>query len=124
MTGRAPLFEPWEGGRYRIELSYPDEPGAGGKTGPRSDVSHGIFLEVDPGRRIVQSAEFESGDPAFAGEMILTWSFRDTGEGAEVTVSASNVPPGISEADHQAGLASSLANLARFVERDQQGAER
>ena len=24
MTGRALLFEPWEGGRYRIELTYDD----------------------------------------------------------------------------------------------------
>jgi hypothetical protein len=68
---------------------------------------------------------FESGDPdpstplrtGFAGEMIIAWSFRDTGEGTEVGVTASNVPPGISRRDHEAGLASSLANLARFVER-------
>ena len=34
-----------------------------------------------------------------------------------VTVTADNVPSGISKADHDIGLKSSLDHLARFVER-------
>ena len=119
MSGRALLFEPCEGGRYRIELVYESAAmhGGKGKTGARSDISSGTFLALEPGRRIVQSVLFESEDPAFAGEMILTWSFQPSGEGTQVTVTAEKVPSGISAGDHAAGLASSLENLARFVER-------
>ncbi len=53
---------------------------------------------------------------SFAGEMIMTWSFEETSDGrTEVTVTAENVPAGISKADHDAGLASSLENLDRYL---------
>ena len=113
MTGRALLFEPWQGGRYRIELTH-DADGAG-KTTARTDVSAGRFLALEPGRRLVQSVEFESADPAFAGEMIMTWSLEPSPGGARVTITAENVPGGISAEDHAAGLASSLDNLDRYV---------
>lgn len=70
-----------------------------------------------PGRRIKQSVEFESSDAAFAGEMMMTWSFDAVPDGTLVTVTAENVPRGISKQDHDAGMQSSLENLARFVER-------
>ena len=119
MSGRALLFEPWVGGRYRIELVYQTaaKHGGKGKTGDRSDISAGAFLALEPGRRIVQSVVFETGDPAFAGEMIVTWSFEPAPDGTRVTVTAGNVPSGIAPEDHEAGLASSLENLARFTER-------
>ena len=119
MSGRALLFEPREGGRYRIELIYETAAmqGGKGKTGERSDVSSGRFVALEPGRRIVQSVVFDSDDPEFAGEMIVTWTFEPAGAGTNVTVKADNVPAGISAEDHQAGLDSSLENLARFVER-------
>jgi len=114
MTGRALLFEPWEGGSYRIELTH-DGDGAG-KTTARSDISAGRFLVLEPGKRIVQSVAFESDDAAFDGEMVMTWSLEAVPGGTRVTVAAGNVPAGISAEDHAAGLASSLENLARFVE--------
>jgi len=115
MSGRALLFEPWEGGRYRIELALEGE--GHGKTTERTDIASGRFTEIVPGRRIVQTAEFDSADPAFAGTMIMSWSFKRAPGGTAVTVVAQDVPPGIAAEDHEAGLASSLANLARFVER-------
>lgn len=51
--------------------------------------------------------------------MIVSWSFERVGEGTKVTVTAENVPFGISAEDHAAGLASSLQNLAGFVERNE-----
>lgn len=116
MSGRALLFEPWEGGRYRIELALEEGQGVSGKTTERTDIASGRFLELAPGRRIVQSGEFESADPAFAGTMVMTWTLDPEPGGTKVTVAASDVPSGISAADHEAGLASSLENLARFVE--------
>jgi hypothetical protein len=47
--------------------------------------------------------------------MIMTWSFEAAGAGTRVTITAENVPPGISQADHDAGLRSSLENLARYL---------
>ena len=114
MTGRVLEFDVRTGGRYRLELAY-QAPGAG-KTSAGTDISSGRFLELEPDRRIVQSVEFESDDAAFAGEMIMTWSFEETSDGrTEVTVTAENVPAGISKADHDAGLASSLENLDRYL---------
>lgn len=116
MSGRALLFEPREGGRYRIELRLEGEGhGVSGKTTERTDVAGGRFLELVPGERIVQTVEFDSADPDFAGTMVMTWTFDAQSEATLVTVSAADVPPGISAEDHRAGLASSLENLARFV---------
>ena len=117
MSGSALEYEFHEGGRYRIELTYAgDSQTSPGKTSERTDVSSGRFLALEPGKRIVQSVEFETDDAAFAGEMLLSWSFEAVREGTRVTITAENVPSGISEADHQAGLRSSLDNLARFLE--------
>jgi len=118
MSGRALEYNFREGGDYRIELRYEAGMSSGsGKTTNRTDVTKGRFLELAPGRRITQSVEFESSDPTFAGEMTMTWSFEPASGGAMVTVTAENVPSGISQADHNAGMRSSLDNLASFVER-------
>lgn len=116
MTGRLLEYDFREGGRYRIELTYDDAAaGAVGKTSSRSDVSSGSFLALDAGKRIVQSVEFESTDAAFAGTMIMSWTFEPAPGGTRVTVTAEAVPPGISQEDHDAGLRSSLENLARYL---------
>jgi uncharacterized protein YndB with AHSA1/START domain len=117
MRGRALLFEPWQGGRYRIELRYESAaaPGGKGKSDARTDISAGRFLALEPGKRVVQAVRFESDDPAFAGEMIVTWSLEPAAGGTEIGVTAENVPAGISAKDHQSGLASSLRNLADFL---------
>jgi uncharacterized protein YndB with AHSA1/START domain len=117
MTGRALEYDFRQGGHYRIELTYGDDaPSAAGKTTGRTDVTAGQFLSLGPGKRIVQSVEFESTDAAFAGEMLLTWTFEPFATRTLVTITAENVPPGINKADHDAGLRSSLENLARYLE--------
>lgn len=116
MIGRIDLFEPQAGGRYRLTLFYPAADAGAGKTDAGRDTVEGRFLVVERPCRLVQSGTFESDDPAFAGTMIMTWTFVPEAGGTRVTVAASDVPPGISAVDHEAGLASTLANLARFVE--------
>jgi uncharacterized protein YndB with AHSA1/START domain len=116
MTGRVLEYDFREGGHYRIELTYGDDaPSTAGKTTGRTDVTTGRFLSLDRGKRIVQSVEFESTDASFAGEMIMTWRFEPSPTGTLVTIKAENVPPGINKADHDAGLRSSLENLARYL---------
>jgi uncharacterized protein YndB with AHSA1/START domain len=121
MHGNVLEYDFRPGGRYRIELRY-DDATRRGKSTAGSDISSGRFVEIEPGRLVRQSVEFESDDPAFSGEMVMTWSFETARGGTMVGIVASNVPAGISSADHQAGLDSSLSNLARFVERDAQPA--
>ena len=116
MTGRALEYDFSEGGRYRIELTYAEDSSDGeGKTSARTDVSRGNFVSLEPGNRVVQSVEFESDDAAFAGVMMMSWTFEAVSEGTLVTITAENVPAGISQEDHHAGLRGSLENLARYV---------
>ena len=50
--------------------------------------------------------------------MRMTWEVTATDDGTRVDIRADDVPAGISAEDHAAGLASSLANLAAYVQRD------
>jgi uncharacterized protein YndB with AHSA1/START domain len=114
MTGRFDRFDARPGGSYRLTLTYPDA--GAGKTTADSDVVEARFVDVVPNVRVVQAVDFVSDDPAFAGTMIMTWAVAATETGTRVEIRADDVPDGISAEDHAAGLASSLANLAAFVE--------
>ncbi|MFD6100401.1 SRPBCC family protein [Nocardiopsis flavescens] len=114
MTGRMEHFDARPGGGFRMTLTY-REPGHG-KTDAGTDVVEVGFAELVPGERVVQRAVFDSDDPAFAGTMTMTWTLAPDGDATVVSVAARDVPPGISAEDHAAGLASSLAKLAAFVE--------
>jgi uncharacterized protein YndB with AHSA1/START domain len=110
-------FEPRIGGGYRMAFIHDDGGAAhAGKTTPAADVFEGRFADLVLDAQIVELFRFESDGPAFAGEMTLTATLHQAPAGTEVTVIASNVPPGIRAEDHEAGIASSLENLARFVE--------
>lgn len=117
MTAKVYAFEPRAGGVFRMAFIYADGGAANaGKTTDDADVFEGRFAELIPDERIVEVVRFESNDPGFGGEMTLTTTLRAVAEGTEVTVMIANVPAGISQADHEAGIASSLENLARYVE--------
>lgn len=118
MTGEVFDFDFREGGGYRMRLTM-NEPGeSGGKTTDDADDVVVRFLKLSPDARIEQEVTFDSHDPRFAGVMKMTWSFEPVAEGTEVVVSAEDVPVGITAEDHQTGLASTLENLARFVEQE------
>jgi uncharacterized protein YndB with AHSA1/START domain len=113
MTGEMLAFDAKPGGGYRMALHYRD--GTPGKTDEHSDVVETRFVALKPGRQIVQTAMFESEDPAFAGTMRMTWTFEATEVGTRVAITCEDVPQGIRKQDHLQGLKSSLANLAAFV---------
>jgi hypothetical protein len=48
--------------------------------------------------------------------MTMTWEVTAAGAGTRVDIVAGDVPDGISAEDHAAGLASSLTNLATYLE--------
>lgn len=117
MSGRFERFDLRPGGTYRLVLTYVDASAARGKATAESDVVEARFVEIVPGVRITQAVDFVSDDPAYAGTMTMTWEVTEVDEGTRVDITAENVPDGISEEDHAAGLASSLANLAAHLER-------
>lgn len=117
MTGQIYEFDARPGGTYRMALTYrADHPNAG-KTSDDTDVVEGRFAELVPNDRVVQIVTFQSDDPAFTGEMRMTWSLSPAVGGTSVSIIAKNVPAGISKEDHDLGLRSTLENLARYVER-------
>ncbi|MDR6592410.1 SRPBCC family protein [Saccharothrix longispora] len=121
MTGRFDRFDARPGGSYRLVLTYADASAAPGKATADSDVVEARFVDVVPGARVVQAVEFESADPAYAGTMTMTWEVTPAGAGTRVEIRADDVPDGISAEDHAAGLASSLANLAAYLEAGSEG---
>ena len=117
-SGMSAVFEHFEaraGGTYRLVLTYGDPSVSAGKATPDSDVIEARFVELCPGERVTQEVDFESDDLAFTGTMTMTWEIAPVGSGARVTFTATNVPDGITAADHAVGLASSLSNLARHL---------
>jgi uncharacterized protein YndB with AHSA1/START domain len=116
MTGRFERFDARPGGSYRLVLIYDEGIRGAGKTTSDSDVVEARFVEISVNERIVQEVDFVSDDPAFDGTMTMTWELSAHGSGTRVEVRADDVPTGISPEDHAAGLETSLANLAAFVE--------
>ncbi len=116
MTARFERFDPRPGGSYRLVLTYEDASGAPGKSTAESDVVEARYVDVVPDVRVVQAVDFVSDDPAFAGTMTMTWEVTAVDGGTRVDVIADDVPDGISAEDHATGLASSLANLAEYVD--------
>jgi uncharacterized protein YndB with AHSA1/START domain len=108
-------FEPRPGGAFEMRLIF--DSATGGKSDADSDVVRGTFEKLVPAASITQRFRFESDDPRFAGTMTISWRFAPNERGTLVSVEAAHVPQGISPTDHKRGMESSLANLARLVER-------
>ncbi|MES2521713.1 MAG: SRPBCC family protein [Gemmatimonadota bacterium] len=116
MTGEVHVFEPREGGAFRISLTYHADTGAG-KSSAHTDTYHGRFVSLTENERIAQLLEFESSDPAMQGEMTLTVTLADRDGGTDLTVVHDRLPPGLSPSDNESGWRLSLEQLASLVER-------
>lgn len=116
MTGRFERFDLRPGGSYRMVLTYAGAAASRGKATADSDIVEVRFVHILPGARVVQAVDFVSDDPAYGGTMTMTWEVTPVQGGTRVDITAENVPEGISEEDHAAGLSSSLANLADYLE--------
>jgi uncharacterized protein YndB with AHSA1/START domain len=116
MSSRFERFDPRPGGTYRLVLTYANASASPGKATSDSDVVEARFVDLVPGVRVVQAVDFISDDPAYGGTMTMTWEATSVDGGTRVDITAADVPDGISAEDHAAGLAGSLANLARYLE--------
>ncbi len=116
MTSRVHRFEPWEGGAFRISLTF-DDPSSAGKTEGSTDTFEGRFVKLVPGREVVQVIEFETADPDVAGEMTVTYSLSDAPAGGTNVVSVhESLPPGVSPEANEMGWRMALDKLAALVE--------
>ena len=116
MKGRFERFDPTPGGSYRLVLTYANPSESPGKSSQDTDIVEVRYLDIVPNDRVVQAVEFVADAPEFAGTMTMTWTVAEVDGGTRVEITADGVPDGISAEAHAAGLASSLDNLARFVE--------
>jgi uncharacterized protein YndB with AHSA1/START domain len=115
MKSRIHSFDAREGGTFRISLTY-DAPTTTGKTDDQTDTFHGRFLKLIPDTEVVQAIEFESDDPAMAGEMTITYSLSEADGGTDLAGLHENLPSGVTPADNELGWQMSLAKLAKLVE--------
>ena len=116
MVGKMLHFDFRDGGSYRMRLTYKELRQGQGKTSDHSDEVEVRLTKLENEQRLEQEVAFESEDPAFSGIMRLIWTFQSEESGTLVTVRAENVPEGIRSEDHEAGMRSSLENLAKFTE--------
>jgi uncharacterized protein YndB with AHSA1/START domain len=116
MTGTMLAFDFREGGSYRMRLTYKNASIAPGKTSDDSDEAEVRIDKLVLDRRIEQSVTFDSDDPKFSGLMRIIWMFTVVEDGTLVGVRCEDVPIGITVEDHEAGLNSTLNNLAAFAE--------
>lgn len=115
MTSHVHSFEASEGGTFRISLTY-DEPTTAGKTSPQTDTFRGRFVRLVPDTEVVQTIEFETDDPVLQGEMTITYTLADAGDGTDLVGLHENLPPGVAPADNQRGWSMAIDNLAKLVE--------
>ena len=117
MTGKVHAFDARVGGGYRMSLFYPaSKPVYRGKTSEREDRFTARFVELTPPTRIVHAISFDSGDPAFSGEMTMVVTFEERDGGTEVTIVCEHIPSGLRPEDNEVGCRSSLEKLARYIE--------
>ncbi|MFE7898144.1 SRPBCC domain-containing protein [Streptomyces sp. NPDC057424] len=116
MRGDVHEFDPREGGRFRVSLTY-EAPDASGKSAARTDTYHGRFARLVPDEQVVEVLEFEAADPALGGAMTLTTTLTDAeGGGTDVLMVHEGIPDAVPAADNETGTRMALANLARLVE--------
>lgn len=115
MTSHVHEFEPREGGKFRVSLTY-DEPTGTGKTTRNTDTYHGRFVKLVPNEQVVEASEFETLDPTLLGEMTISIKLVDADGGTDLIAVHDGVPPGVSPADNHTGWNQALARLAALVE--------
>ena len=115
MTCEIHRFEPVEGGRLRVSLTYESADRVGKSTG-RTDTYHGRFVQLVPDELVIEVDEFETDDVGLRGEMTMTIRLADAdGGGTMLLATHEGLPAGISEADNEAGWREALSRLATLL---------
>ena len=115
MTSRVHEFDPREGGRFRVSLTY-DDAAASGKSGGHTDTYHGHFLRLVPAALVIESIESGTDDLAMQGEMRVTYELSPVDGGTELHALHEGLPPGLSPEDNETGWRLALDQLAALAE--------
>jgi uncharacterized protein YndB with AHSA1/START domain len=115
MTATVHEWEPHEGGRFRVSLTY-RAVGRTGKTDGATDTYAGTFTRLVPGELVVEELRFETGDPALSGTMRMTWTLLGADGGTDVHLLHEGIPDVVPPEDNEAGTCMSLTKLAAYVE--------
>lgn len=115
MRSEMHAFDAHEGGAFRISLIY-DDVDAQGKSSAHTDTYHGRFVTLIPDELVIETMEFETGDPAMQGVMTTTYEIELAENGAHLSATHEGVPPGVAPEDNEAGWRLSLDKLAALVE--------
>jgi uncharacterized protein YndB with AHSA1/START domain len=115
MTASVREWEPVEGGRFRVSLTYRGEERAG-KTEGATDTYSGEFSRLVPDEQVVESIEFDTDDPELRGPMTMTWSLQEVDGGTEVDLLHEGIPDVVPPQDNETGTRMSLSKLAAYVE--------
>ena len=115
MRSRVHTFDAREGGAFRISLTY-DDTRRTGKTVAHTDTYHGRFVRLVPDTQVVEAIEFETDDPSMRGEMTITVTLVDAGDGTDVIGVHEGLPAGVAASDNERGWQQSLSRLASLVE--------
>jgi len=115
MTARVAEWEPVEGGRFRVSLTYRAEERTG-KTEGATDTYAGEFTRLVPDEQVVERIEFETDDPDLAGAMTMTWTLSEVEGGTEVGLLHEGLPDAVPPEDNATGTRMSLTKLAAYVE--------
>jgi uncharacterized protein YndB with AHSA1/START domain len=115
MTASVREWEPVEGGRFRVSLTYRAEDRTG-KTEGAMDTYSGEFTRLVPDEQVVESIEFDTDDPALRGTMTMTWTLHDVDGGTEVDLLHEGIPDVVPPQDNETGSRMSLSKLAAYVE--------
>lgn len=94
------------GGRYRMSFTN--------LTNGRSEFFGGEYLELEPGKRVRYTAEFD--DPQLPGRMQTTFTLREVFCGVEVHIKQEGIPSQIPTELCYLGWQESLEQLAKLVE--------
>lgn len=115
MVARVEEWEPVEGGRFRVSLTYRGE-NRTGKTEGATDTYAGHFATLLPDERVVEKLAFDTADAELAGEMTMTFTLREVDGGTEVELVHEGVPDAVAPEDNATGTRMALTKLAAYVE--------
>jgi uncharacterized protein YndB with AHSA1/START domain len=114
MTSQIHEFDPREGGRIRISLTYVDA-AASRKTRAHTDTYHGRFVRLVPDAEVVEVDEFETDDPALQGEMTSRITLQNADGGTDLVAVHHGLPRGLAPEDNETGWRLSLDKLAALL---------
>jgi uncharacterized protein YndB with AHSA1/START domain len=115
MVARIEEWEPVEGGRFRVSLTYRAEDRTG-KTEGATDTYSGHFAALVPDETVVERLTFDTSDAGLAGEMTMTFVLRDADGGTEVELLHEGIPDVVPPDDNATGTRMALTKLAAYVE--------